>query len=83
MSFSPKILPALALAFALSPLAAQARSDRNPGPAQYYLAPLHNDSAVQKPVRVSEVTPSNATIDNPTTVYSGVTANLFPNSLGG
>lgn len=61
MSISSKILPALALAVVLSPLAAQAHS--NPQPAQ--------------------VTPSSATIDNPTAIYSGGTAAMFPASTGG
>jgi hypothetical protein len=73
MSISLKILPALALAVALSPLAAQARSDHPPGPAQYYLAPLHHD-----PVKTD-----SATTDNPTTIYSGWTAQKFPASAGG
>ena len=46
MSISSKILTAVALAVALSPLAAQARSDHPPGPAKYYLAPLHQDQVM-------------------------------------
>ena len=46
MSISSKILTAVALAVALSPLAAQARSDHPPGPAQYYLAPLNHQDQV-------------------------------------
>jgi hypothetical protein len=83
MSFSSKILPALALAVALSPLAAQARSNPQPGPAQYELAPLHNNQAEQKLMRVSKVTPSSATIDSPSTIYGGINANSFRDSVGG
>ncbi len=80
MSISSKILPAVALALALSPVAAHARQDRQPGPAQYYLAPLSHH---HERVRVSEVTASSATIDNPTTLYGGVTANTFRDFMGG
>jgi hypothetical protein len=74
MLFSSKILPAVAFAVALSPLAAQARpADFPPGPAQYYLAPLHHDPVMT----------GSATIDHPTTIYSGRTAQKFPVSEGG
>ena len=73
MSISLKILAAVALAVALSPLAAQARGDHPPGPAQYYLAPLHHDPVMT----------GSATIDNPTTLCSGRTAQMFPVSDGG
>ena len=63
MSFISKFLPALALAVALSPLAAQARRDVPPGPAKYYLAPLHHD-----PVKSA-----SATIDNPRTMFPAST----------
>ena len=82
MRISSKILPAVALVFALSPFAAQARVDVPPGPAQYYLAPLHHQLK-QNPVRVSSVTPSSATIDNPETIYTGVGPNAFRDSMGG
>ena len=85
MSISSKILSAVALAVALSPLAplaAHAERYVPPGPAQYYLAPLHHQLK-QNPVRVSSVTPSSATIDNPTTIYGGVNANSFPDSFSG
>ena len=59
MSFTRKILPALALVVALAPLAAQAQA-----------------------VRVDPIAPSNATIDQPTTVYSGG-AHAFSDSFGG
>jgi hypothetical protein len=63
MSISLKILPALALAVALSPLAAcQA------------LAPLNHQNQVMT---------GSATIDDPTTIYSGGPAPLFPVSNGG
>ena len=78
MSISLKILPAITLAVALSPLAAQARSDHPPGPAQYYLAPLHHD-----PLHNAPVMAGSATIDHPTTIYSGGPAPLFPVSAGG
>ena len=67
MSFSIKTLSAVALVISLSPLAAQA----------------HRGDAVPQMVRVSEITPSSATIDNPTTVYGGVNANSFRDSVGG
>jgi hypothetical protein len=74
MSISSKILTAVVLAVALAPMAAQADRDPQPGPAQYYLAPLdHQD----------QVMTSSATIDNPTTIYSGVNANAFHDSMGG
>ena len=85
MSISSKILSAVALAVALSPLAplaAHAERDVQPGPAQYYLAPLDHQ-AKQNPVCGSSVTPSAATIDNPTTIYGGVNANSFPDSFRG
>ena len=72
MSISLKIVPALALAVALAPLAAQAR-DHQPGPAQYYLAPLHHDPVMA----------SSATLDSPTTIYTGRAAQRFPVSDGG
>jgi hypothetical protein len=67
MSLSIQTLPAIALVISLSPLAAQA----------------HRGDAVPQTVRVSEITPSSATIDNPTTVYGGVNANSFRDSVGG
>ena len=67
MLFSRKVLPALALALALSPLAAQAQSY----------------DAARQTVHVSAVMPGSATIDEPTTVYSGVGANAFPDTFGG
>ena len=67
MSLSIKIIPAVALAIAISPLAAQA----------------HGADAASQAVRVSEFAPSSATIDNPTTVYGGVNANSFRDSVGG
>ena len=59
MSFSRKILPALALVIALAPLAAQAA-----------------------PQTVDPIAPSSATIDQPTTIYSGG-VHAFPDSFGG
>jgi hypothetical protein len=67
MSLPIKILPVIALAIAVSPLAVQAHSANGGLPA----------------VRVSEITPSSATIDSPTTVYGGVSANSFRDSVGG
>jgi hypothetical protein len=67
MSRSIKLLPAIALAIALSPVAAQARGA----------------NAVHQNVTVYELTPSSATIDNPTTVYGGVNVNSFRDSVGG
>jgi hypothetical protein len=74
MSISLKILPAMALAVALSPLAAQAHSNPQSGPAQYYAAPLNHQNQVMT---------GSATIDDPTTIYSGGPAPLFPVSDGG
>jgi predicted small lipoprotein YifL len=63
MSMSLKILPALALAVALSSLAGcQA------------LGPLNHQNQVMT---------GSATIDDPTTVYSGGPAPRFPVSYGG
>jgi hypothetical protein len=67
MSLTFKVLPALALAIALSPLAAQA----------------HSATTARHMVHVSRVTPSSATIDHPTVVYGGVNQNSFPDSFGG
>jgi hypothetical protein len=64
---SIKFLPIIALAAALSPLAAQARGARTA-----------NQNAT-----VYELTPSSATIDNPTTVYGGVNVNSFRDAVGG
>jgi len=73
MSISSKILPALALAISLSPLAAQARSDHQPSPAQHGLASLHNDPVIA----------SSATIDNPMVIYSDRATPKFPVAAGG
>ena len=73
MSISLKILPSIALAVALSPLAAQARSDHPPGPAKYYVATLHHD----------HVMTGSATIDQPRTIYSGRVAQKYPVADGG
>jgi hypothetical protein len=67
MSFSLKTLPALALAIALFPLAAQP----------------HSADAAPQTVYFSEMMPSSATIDNPTTMHGGVSANSFRESFGG
>jgi uncharacterized membrane protein len=67
MSVTLRILPALAFAIALSPLAAQA----------------HSVGAAPQTVRISPITPSSSSIDHPTTVYGGVGANSFPDSFGG
>lgn len=61
------------MAVALSPMAAQAHSNPQPGPAQYYLAPVHQD----------QVMTGSATIDDPTTIYSGGPTEMFPVSDGG
>ena len=72
MSISSKILPALALAISLSPLAAQANTDLQPARA-HGLASLHHDP----------VTASSATIDNPMVIYSDRATPKFPVSAGG
>ncbi len=73
MSIASKLLPALALAIALSPVAAQARRNVQPGPTQYYLAPLpHQD--VQNPSHIDEVMVGSATIDSPSSYYSDASA---------
>ncbi len=69
MSIVSKLLPALALAVALSPVAAQARPTPQPGPAQYYLAPLHHQDA-KKSSHTDKVMVGSATIDRPSTYYS-------------
>jgi hypothetical protein len=68
MSISSKILPAVTLVVALSPLAAQARSNPQPNPAQYDPAPLNHQNQVMT---------GSATIDDPTTFYSGGPAPMF------
>ena len=73
MSISSKILPAVALAVSLSPLAAQARSDHQPTGPQHNLASLHNDPVIA----------SSATIDNPMVIYSDRATPMFPVSAGG
>jgi hypothetical protein len=82
MSLS-KILPALALAMALSPVAAHARSCFNTPKAQYYLAPIAGEQATQanQGVRVSQATQS--AFSNLTVVKTGINAKSFPNSFGG
>jgi hypothetical protein len=67
MSLTFKILPALALAMALSPLAAQA----------------HSATAAPHTAHVSPTMPASATIHNPTLVYGGVGPNSFLDSFGG
>ena len=67
MSLSLKILPALALAIALSPLAAQA----------------HCAYAATQTVHLSKIMTGSETIDNPTVIYGGVSTNSFPDSFGG
>jgi hypothetical protein len=74
MRISSKILPAVALVFALSPLAAQARGEVPPGPAKHYLAPLNHQDYVMR---------GSATINHPETIYSGVGPNAFRDSMGG
>jgi hypothetical protein len=64
---SIKFLPVIALAVAFSPLAAQAHGANT----------AHHDAAAYA------VTPSSATIDNPTTVYGGVNKNSFRDAVGG
>ena len=70
-----KVLPAIALAAALSPLAAHASSMPQPVPTQVYMVPM--DMA---PLHQDPITPSSATIDKPTTLYSN---HAFPDSFGG
>jgi hypothetical protein len=76
MSIASKVLPVVALAAALSPLVAHARTSPRPGQALYSLAKIHDYSAlVHRSSRVSTV-PTIAgsldgTIDQPTTIYSG------------
>ena len=68
MSISSRILPAITLVVALSPLAAQAHSNPQPSLAQYDPAPLNHQNQVMT---------SSATIDDPTTFYSGGPAPMF------
>ena len=67
MSLARKILPALALAIALAPLAAQAQ----------------NADAAPQTVQVSPIMRGSATIDHPTTIYGGIGVNSFPDSFRG
>jgi hypothetical protein len=68
---SMKLVPAMALAIALSPLAAQAQAASQP-------APLQHTQTYHR--HVDEVMVGSSTIDNPTHVYSN---NVFPDSFGG
>lgn len=67
MALPIKMLPAIALAIALSPFAAQAQTAQQSAHAQTYS-------------HVDNVMVGSATIDNPTHVYSN---GFFPNSFGG
>ena len=69
MSSTSKFLPALALAIALSPVAAQAQHNPQPSPAQHYLATLHHQD-VQKPSYIDTVMVGSATIDSPSPYYT-------------
>ena len=80
MRISSKILPAVALVFALSPLAAHARGEVPPGPAQYYLAPLHHQDQVLN--YQDQVVRSSAITDHPETIYSDVGPNAFRDTMG-
>jgi hypothetical protein len=68
MSIASRLLPTLALAVALSPVAAQARNPQ-PRPAQHYLAP-RNHQDVQKPSHIDKIMVGSATIDSPSPYYS-------------
>ena len=81
MRISSKMLSAVALVFALSPLTAQARGEVPPGPVQYYLAPLnHHDQVLN---HQDQVMRGSATIDHPETIYSDVGPNAFRDTMGG
>jgi hypothetical protein len=81
MRISSKILPAVALVFALSALTAQARGEVPPGPAQYYLALLnHHDQVLN---HQDQVMRRSATIDHPETFYSDIGPNAFRDTMGG
>jgi hypothetical protein len=47
------------------------------------LSPLAAQARSTPQPAPAQVTPSSATIDNPTTIYGGVTANAFHDSMGG
>jgi hypothetical protein len=79
MSIASKFLPAIALAAALSPLAAHAQSAPRLGSAQVYMAPPHHQ-ATQANIRADEVAVGSATIDSPAPIYSN---QAFPGSFGG
>jgi hypothetical protein len=79
MSIASKLLPAIVVAAALSPLAAYAHSNPQPGPTQYL---LHHQDA-QKYAHADEVIPGCPTIDSPSPIYGGVGPNSFPDSFGG
>ena len=72
MKFSMKFLPAIALAMALAPFAAQAQNATQTANGCY-------PTVVQSGL----VMTGSATIDNPTTIYSGRIAQKFPVSDGG
>jgi hypothetical protein len=67
MSFSMKVLPAMALAIALSPFAAQAQNVQKSAHTHAYN-------------HIDKVMVTSATVDSPTHVYSN---DLFPDSFGG
>ena len=71
MKISVNILPAMALAIALSPLAAQTHAASQPVSQQY------TQSAKD---HVDHVMVGSSTMDMPTHVYSN---DVFPNSFGG
>jgi len=68
MKLAMKLVPAMALAIALSPFAAQAQSAPQLAPLQY--TQTHADAVMV----------GSSTIDSPTHVYSN---NVFPDSFGG
>jgi hypothetical protein len=74
---SYKILPVLALAVTLSPIAAHAHGFHTPKP-QYYLAPIAGEHVTtpNKDVHVLE-----APQTHPTVVNTGVNVNLLRNSF--
>jgi hypothetical protein len=73
MSISSKLLPVIALAAALAPLAAHARSNSQPRPAHDYRAPPPHQDA-QKHANIGNVMVGSDTIDSPSPYYRAASA---------
>jgi hypothetical protein len=78
MSLSLKILPALALAIALSPLAAQAHCAYAATQTVHLSKIMTGSETID-----SKIMTGSETIDYPAVIYGGVSTNSFPDSFGG